>query len=58
MGAAPGGVIRIKGHDHIPFKDKDIADIVVTHDKWNFEGQLMEQAAPSFSAHNLLTAPF
>jgi hypothetical protein len=31
-----GVVTRIRGLTEIPFKDEDIADIVVTHDKWDF----------------------
>lgn len=31
-----GFITRIKDHDQIPFREEDIADIVVTHDKWNF----------------------
>jgi hypothetical protein len=32
-----GGLIsRLRGRPDIPFKEEDIADIVVTHDKWDF----------------------
>lgn len=31
-----GYVTRIKGIEGIPFKEEDIADIIVTNDKWDF----------------------
>jgi hypothetical protein len=31
-----GYITRIRGRSDIPFEDSDIADIVVTHDKWDF----------------------
>ena len=31
-----GVVTRVRGLTDIPFKDEDIEDIVVTHDKWDF----------------------
>jgi hypothetical protein len=31
-----GFITRIRDLDQIPFREEDIADIVVTHDKWNF----------------------
>lgn len=31
-----GLITRIRGLEKIPFKEDDIAQIVVTHDKWNF----------------------
>jgi hypothetical protein len=31
-----GCIIRIRNHDKIPFKEEDIAQIIVTHDKWDF----------------------
>ena len=30
-------ISEIFGHTNIPFTDEDIADIIVTHDKWDFE---------------------
>jgi hypothetical protein len=30
-----GFITRIRGLDRIPFREEDIADIVVTHDRWN-----------------------
>jgi hypothetical protein len=32
-----GFITRIRGLDQIPFREGDIAEIVVTHDKWNFD---------------------
>ena len=31
-----GVITRVRGLHEIPFTDQDIADIVVTHDKWDF----------------------
>lgn len=31
-----GTITRLRGLSEIPFKEEDIADIVVTHDKWDF----------------------
>jgi hypothetical protein len=31
-----GYITRIKGIKDIPFSEDEIADIVVTHDKWDF----------------------
>ncbi len=31
-----GYVTRIRGLEDIPFSEDQIAEIVVTHDKWNF----------------------
>ena len=31
-----GYITRIRGLDHIPFTEDDIAEIIVTHDKWDF----------------------
>jgi hypothetical protein len=31
-----GFITRIRNYDKIPFKEEDIADIIVTHDKWDF----------------------
>jgi hypothetical protein len=32
-----GFITKIRGRSDIPFEDKDIAEIIVTHDKWRFE---------------------
>lgn len=32
-----GFITRIKGISDIPFKEDDIQDIIVTHDKWDFD---------------------
>ncbi len=29
--------MRIRGLEFIPFKDEDIKDIIVTHDKWDWK---------------------
>ena len=34
-----GHITRIKGIKEIPFSEHDIADIVVTHDKWDFNSE-------------------
>ena len=35
---ADGGyVTRIKGYDTIPFTEGDIREVIVTHDKWDFD---------------------
>lgn len=34
-----GVITRIRGQAKIPFKVDDIADILVTHDKWNFAAE-------------------
>jgi hypothetical protein len=31
-----GCITRIRGLEEIPFKENQIAEIIVTHDKWNF----------------------
>lgn len=31
-----GHVTRIKGLSLIPFREDQIADIIITHEKWNF----------------------
>ena len=31
-----GRITRIRNYDKIPFKEEDIAEIIVTHDKWDF----------------------
>ena len=31
-----GIITRIRNFDQIPFQEKDIAQIVITHDKWNW----------------------
>jgi hypothetical protein len=32
-----GFVTKVRGYKDIPFKEEDIADIIVTHDKWDFK---------------------
>jgi hypothetical protein len=34
-----GYITRIRGLKTIPFSEDQIADIVVTHDKWNFAAE-------------------
>lgn len=34
-----GSITQIKDIKGIPFSDDDIADIVVTHDKWDFNAE-------------------
>jgi len=34
-----GYITRIKGIKDIPFSEDEIADIVVTHDKWDFNAE-------------------
>jgi hypothetical protein len=31
-----GQIAQIRGRKDIPFREEDIAELVVTHDKWNF----------------------
>jgi hypothetical protein len=31
-----GNITQVKGIDGIPFKEEDIKEIIITHDKWNF----------------------
>lgn len=31
-----GCITRIRGLEDIPFSEDEIAEIIVTHDKWNF----------------------
>ncbi len=31
-----GVISRIDGEVSIPFREEDIADLIVTHDRWNF----------------------
>jgi hypothetical protein len=31
-----GFITEIRGRKDVPFAESDIADIIVTHDKWNF----------------------
>ena len=35
-----GFITRIRGSKTIPFCEDQIADIVITHDKWNFATEL------------------
>ena len=34
-----GNITRIKGMKDIPFSEEEIEDIVVTHDKWDFDAE-------------------
>ncbi len=34
-----GYITEIKGYRDIPFSEEDIEDIVITHDKWNFNAE-------------------
>ena len=34
-----GYITRIRNVEGIPFAESDIAEIVVTHEKWNFNGE-------------------
>ena len=34
-----GYITRVRGIDHIPFTEDDIAEIIVTHDKWDFRNE-------------------
>jgi len=34
-----GRITRMKGIKNIPFSEDEIADIVVTHDKWDFNAE-------------------
>lgn len=34
-----GYITRIRGRNDIPFNEDQIAEIVVTHDKWNFAAE-------------------
>lgn len=31
-----GRITQVRGHKNIPFTESQIAQIIVTHDKWNF----------------------
>ena len=31
-----GYITRIRNYDKIPFREEEIAEIIVTHDKWDF----------------------
>jgi len=35
-----GFITKIRGRKDIPFREEDIAEIVVTHDKWDFASEL------------------
>jgi hypothetical protein len=32
-----GFITRVKGYDTIPFTEEEIVEIIVTHDKWDFD---------------------
>lgn len=34
-----GKIAEIRGHKEIPFTSEQIADIIVTHDKWDFNAE-------------------
>ena len=34
-----GIITRVRGFTSIPFKEEDIAEIIVTHDKWDFSNR-------------------
>jgi hypothetical protein len=34
-----GHITKIKGIKDIPFSEEDIAEILVTHDKWDFKAE-------------------
>jgi hypothetical protein len=31
-----GVITRVRGFQSVPFEEKDIAKIIITHDKWDF----------------------
>ena len=31
-----GVITRVRGQDSIPFREDEIADLIVTHDRWDF----------------------
>ncbi len=32
-----GYITQVKGYDDIPFSEEDIVDIIITHDRWDFD---------------------
>jgi len=34
-----GVITRVRGQDSIPFREDDIADVIVTHDRWDFAAE-------------------
>jgi hypothetical protein len=34
-----GYITRVRGLDHIPFAEDDIAEIIVRHDTWDFRNE-------------------
>lgn len=34
-----GRITEIRGHQDIPFTEEQIAQIILTHDKWNFNAE-------------------
>ncbi len=32
-----GYITQVKGYDNIPFSEEDVVDIIITHDKWDFD---------------------
>lgn len=38
-----GYISRIRGRPDVPFTDRDIENILVTHDKWDFNAEMEPQ---------------
>lgn len=34
-----GVITRVRGQDSIPFREDEIADLIVTHDRWDFAAE-------------------
>lgn len=41
-----GTIAEIRGLDGIPFKEDQIAQIILTHDKWNFNAERSHSRSP------------
>jgi hypothetical protein len=39
VGVVEGRICEIRGRKDIPFTEDEIAQIIVTHDKWNFNAE-------------------
>ena len=37
--AIDSGYVLIRGRDDVPFVEVEIAEIIITHDKWDFKGE-------------------
>ena len=37
--AIQGAIAEVRGRDDIPFREEDISELIVTHDKWNFNAE-------------------